>query len=103
MTRTTILWLTALAVSALAIGVQAQDIQAPAPATAPGPSADRPASGGSIDRNGDGKITKAEAQADAELARRFRALDTDNSGKLDSAEFARFEAEEAPPPSPSPY
>ena len=38
---------------------------------------------------------RAEEQADAELARQFRALDTDNSGKLDSGEFARFEAGDA--------
>ena len=100
MTRTTIFWLAALASSVAAFGARAQDIQTPAAAAAPGPAA--PAEGADgpapIDRNSDGKITKAEAQADAELARPFRALDTDNSGKLDSGEFARFEAEAGPEP-----
>jgi hypothetical protein len=90
MNRTTIFWLAAMAFTAVALGVQAQDIQAPAAATPPGPSASQPDKP-QVDRNGDGSISKVEAQADAELARRFSELDTDNSGKLDQAEFARFE------------
>jgi hypothetical protein len=90
MTRTGIFWLAALAFTAAALGVQAQDIQTPAPAAPPGPSASQPDQD-RIDQNGDGSITKAEAQANQELARRFGELDTDNSGKLDQAEFARFE------------
>jgi hypothetical protein len=99
MTRTQLFWLAALAVSSAAFGVRAQDIQMPAAAAAPGPAAPADAAGrpDPIDRNRDGKITKGEAQADAELARRFRALDTDNSGKLDSGEFARFEVDDTPP------
>lgn len=86
------------ALAAAAFGVAAQDIQTPAAAVAPGAPAG--ASSEPIDRNRDGKITKAEAQADAELARRFRTLDTDNSGKLDEGEFARFEIEDAPAAAP---
>jgi EF hand len=91
MTRTGIFWLAALAATTAALGVHAQDIQTPAAAAAPGPAAQV-----EIDRNRDGKITKAEAARDAELARRFSTLDIDNSGKLDSGEFARFEAEAEP-------
>jgi hypothetical protein len=100
MTRTRLSLLT-LALCSAALGARAQEIQTPAPATVPGP-----ATGGDavtlerIDRNRDGKITKAEASADPELARRFSALDVDNSDKLDSGEFARFEAEEAPAADP---
>jgi Ca2+-binding EF-hand superfamily protein len=46
-----------------------------------------------LDRNNDGRVTKAEAKVDAEVSRRFAELDTDNSGKLDQAEFARFEVD----------
>jgi hypothetical protein len=97
MTRTTTFWLAAIAITVAALGAHAQDIQTPAAAAAPGPSTDARAE---IDRNGDGKITKAEASADNELARRFKSLDTDNSGKLDSAEFARFEIGDEPTPAP---
>ena len=86
------------AFAAAACGVSAQDVQTPAAAVPPGPGAG--ASSEQVDRNGDGKITRAEAQADAELARRFRTLDTDNSGKLDEGEFARFEIDE-PAPAPN--
>jgi len=99
MSRTRIFWLAALAFSTAAFGVRAQDIQMPAAAAAPGPAlpADAAGSPASIDRNSDGKVTKGEAQANPALARQFRALDTDNSGKLDSGEFARFEADDAAP------
>jgi hypothetical protein len=86
------------ALAAAAFGAAAQDIQMPAAAAPPGASSDNPAQQG--DRNRDGKVTRAEAQADAELARRFRTLDTDNSGKLDAGEFARFEIDDAPATAP---
>lgn len=95
MTRTQLSVLT-LALCAAALGARAQEIQTPSPATAPGGDVTLER----IDRNRDGKITKAEAGADPELARRFSALDVDNSDKLDSGEFARFEAEEAPAADP---
>ena len=88
--------LLAFALCTAAIGARAQDIQTPAPATAPGANGADAVTLERIDRNRDGKITKAEASADPELARRFSTLDVDNSDKLDSGEFARFEAEEAP-------
>lgn len=97
MTRPTIFWLTALACTTAAFGLRAQDVQTPAaPTIAPGPAASTSpdqdkASLERLDGNNDGRITKAEAQKDPELARRFRELDTDNSGKLERGEFARFE------------
>jgi hypothetical protein len=93
MTRNRLPLLAALTLGVATLGATAQEIQTPAPATAPG--------GGTtvtlerVDRNRDGKVTKAEAAADPALARRFSALDVDNSDKLDSGEFARFEAEAA--------
>ncbi|HUP91987.1 MAG TPA: hypothetical protein VM074_07040 [Solimonas sp.] len=44
-----------------------------------------------LDKNGDRQISKAEAAADAKLKAQFATLDTNNDGKLDTAEFARFE------------
>jgi hypothetical protein len=95
MTRTTIFWIAAAAVSLATLGAAAQDIQVPASAAPPGPAAGDGSSASlkQLDSNGDGKLTKAEASADGELARRFRELDTDNSGKLDGGEFARFEVD----------
>jgi EF hand len=104
MTRTRIPLIAALALSAAALGAHAQDIQTPAAAAPPGPASGAPSSLQQVDRNSDGKVTKAEAAGNAELARRFGELDVDNSGKLDSGEFARFEIGDEPPPaSPSPY
>lgn len=100
MTRTHLFWLIACVSTAAALGARAQDVQTPsAPTIAPGSSAASAppaefadaAAMRRLDRNDDGRITKAEAQADAAVARRFAELDTDNSGKLDPAEFARFE------------
>ena len=97
MTRPTLFWLTALACTTAAFGLHAQNVETPAaPTIAPGaagpatPEKDQ-ASLERLDGNSDGRITKAEAQKDPELARRFSELDTDNSGKLDRGEFARFE------------
>lgn len=96
MTRTQLSLLT-LALCGAALGARAQDIQTPAAAAAPGPATGANAAAlERIDRNRDGKVTKAEASADPELKRQFSALDVDNSDKLDSGEFARFEAESAP-------
>lgn len=97
MTRTHIFWLSALAVAAAALGAHAQDIQTPAAAAPPGPPKGDPAMLERVDRNGDGRITRIEARADAGLARRFSALDVDNSDSLDSGEFARFEIDGEPP------
>lgn len=97
MTRPTMFWLTALACTTVAFGLGAQGVQTSSPPTmapsAPGPAdpAKDPASLERLDANNDGRITKAEAQKDPELARRFSELDTDRSGKLDRGEFARFE------------
>lgn len=95
MTRSRIFWIAALGITAMALGVGAQDIQTPAaPTKAPGPSTEADAGVPAMERldgNRDGRITKAEAQGDPELARRFAELDVDNSGKLEQAEFARFE------------
>jgi hypothetical protein len=111
MTRSTFFWLSALVCTTAALGVHAQNVETPsAPTVAPGPSTtagpptadDDAAVFRRLDRNNDGRVTKAEAQADPEVARRFAELDTDNSGKLEQAEFARFEvkgeAAGSPPP-----
>lgn len=47
-----------------------------------------------LDTNGDGKISRAEASAAPELARKFRDLDRDDNSVLEVAEFARFEVTE---------
>ena len=96
MTRTSLFWITAAAVSIAALGVGAQDI--PAPAAPPGPADGRSTAFERLDTLRDGKLTKAEASADGELARRFSELDVDRNGKLDSGEFARFEIADEPPP-----
>jgi hypothetical protein len=45
----------------------------------------------SYDADRDGKVSRAEAYADARLAKQFRRLDRDQDDALDTAEFARFE------------
>jgi hypothetical protein len=96
MTRTQLSLLT-FALCSAALGAHAQDVQTPAAAAAPGPATGSDAATlERIDRNRDGKVTKAEASAHPELKRQFGALDVDNSDKLDAGEFARFEADDAP-------
>jgi len=46
----------------------------------------------SLDKNGDGKISKQEAAANKKLSQQFSKLDANHDGELDSGEFARFEA-----------
>lgn len=59
-----------------------------------------------IDKNTDGAITKAEAQAskNPDLAKQFSKLDKNHDGKLDAGEFAQFQASGSlttpTPPSP---
>jgi len=48
-----------------------------------------------LDTNKDGAISTEEAQAQAELAKDFKALDQNQDGKLDAAEFAQFETAQA--------
>ncbi len=43
----------------------------------------------SFDANGDGVISKTEAQANAQLARLFDKLDTDKNGELSQEEFSK--------------
>ncbi len=43
----------------------------------------------SFDANGDGVISKTEAQANAQLARLFDKLDTDKDGELSQQEFSK--------------
>jgi hypothetical protein len=45
------------------------------------------------DQDRDGKVTRAEAQADPNLAASFERYDTDGSGALERGEFARLEAD----------
>src|SRR5581483_6378175 len=60
-----------------------------------------------IDKNTDGAITKAEAQAsqNKDLAKQFSKLDKNRDGKLDAGEFAQFSASGSmttpTPPTPS--
>ena len=44
------------------------------------------------DADRDGKVTRDEAEADPSLSASFDRYDTDRSGELDRAEFARLEA-----------
>src|SRR5258705_512811 len=59
---------------------------------------------GTIDKNSDGAVTKAEAMASKNkaLAKAFDKLDANHDGRLDSAEFAQFEAGAAVTTPPSP-
>jgi hypothetical protein len=41
-----------------------------------------------LDRNRDGYLSRIEAQADREVARRFAYFDIDNDGRLSEAEYA---------------
>jgi len=43
------------------------------------------------DKNSDGKITKAEAASNPDLARDFAKLDANKDGSLDTSEYAKFE------------
>jgi|TARA_B100000700_G_C14962990_1_gene817470 Ca2+-binding EF-hand superfamily protein len=45
----------------------------------------------SFDANGDGVISKTEAQANAQLARLFDKLDTDKNGELSQQEFSKVQ------------
>lgn len=45
----------------------------------------------SFDANGDGVISKTEAQANAQLARLFDKLDTDKNGELSQLEFSKVQ------------
>lgn len=55
-----------------------------------------------LDANKDGKISRSEASADAELSSNWKALDTNGDNYLDEGEFARFETEPAPDPGAQP-
>lgn len=43
-----------------------------------------------LDKNGDGVVTRAEAAADAALAKDFAAADANGDGRLTEAEFTRY-------------
>jgi len=71
-------------------------------ASAADPSNSRGAAGGSdisqstltfkdADANGDGKVSKQEAQKQPELSNKFSSLDKNRDGSLDRAEFAMFD------------
>jgi len=48
-----------------------------------------------LDRDGDGKLTKAEASGQAALQGRFVSLDENRDGHLTRAEFAAFESKDS--------
>lgn len=56
----------------------------------------------SVDKNADGKVTKAEAASNKQLSTQFDSLDANKDGNLDKAEFARFEGDEAANPTNRP-
>jgi len=45
-----------------------------------------------LDQNKDGKLTAVEVKGDAELSRQWTAIDKDDNGAIDQAEFSAFEA-----------
>lgn len=47
-----------------------------------------------LDTAGDGLVSHSEAQRHQELAQRFHVYDRNGDGRLDRAEFARFEVTE---------
>jgi hypothetical protein len=59
---------------------------------------------GSVDQNRDGRVSKVEAQAHAELTSQFATLDADRDSYLSQTEFGKWKAVSpgAPPPSTSP-
>jgi len=59
-------------------------------------SAERPASMRSLDLNGDGKLSLAEAAGYGEIVTRFDRADRNRDGKLTQAEFERLA--KLPPP-----
>lgn len=48
-----------------------------------------------VDKNSDGKVTKAEASSNQQLSQKFDSLDANKDGNLDKGEFAKFEAKGA--------
>lgn len=50
---------------------------------------------GRQDRDGNGMITRNEAQSDQRLSSRFEALDRDGNGRLDAAEYGALESLDA--------
>lgn len=81
------------ALGATAIGqVNAQ--VPPASSSTPAPEMTTPPSDeyGKLDKDKDGAISKREARKNKELSKQWSSLDANKDGKLDSAEFAQFEA-----------
>jgi len=46
----------------------------------------------SLDQNKDGQLTAVEVKGNAELSRQWTAIDKDDNGSIDEAEFSAFEA-----------
>jgi hypothetical protein len=67
-----------LALASLALAVVAQAGDEPARPTSRGPA--------QVDANGDGLVTREEAQAHPRLSAQFDSADTDKDGRLDTAE-----------------
>jgi hypothetical protein len=104
-TRSPLIVVSAALLAALAMPAMAQDqqqagpAQSPASAAAAAPPASSAASGGhqtwqSVDTDGDGAISKQEAQVNAGLASIFDQADSDADGKLTTDEYKAFVAKQ---------
>jgi hypothetical protein len=70
----------------------AQEIATPAPT--PPPAAERGVPTlSSVDRDGNGSVSRIEAARSKQLVRHFESLDQNRDGQLDKGEFARLETE----------
>ena len=81
-----LLTLFAAAVLASGTGKQPEDQMPTAP-----PQASSGVSFEQLDRNGDGAISRAEAEAHRQLVQQWQELDQDANGSLDQSELSAFE------------
>ncbi|HEV7609815.1 MAG TPA: hypothetical protein VGO61_20940 [Steroidobacteraceae bacterium] len=95
--KTSILWAGAAA-ALLSVGAFAQSPPAD-PATQPAQESQRGATFESLDANSDGKISKAEAEANASVSAQFSKYDQNGDGFIERQEVNS--ANEAKPESPN--